>query len=826
MSAERKGRPEGGPREDMPGNHTTGHPQSPPGAAEIAEALGGKSNGRGWMACCPAHDDRNPSLSISQGDNGPLVHCHAGCDQQAVIDALRARGLWPDPGESGEFGESARFKPAPPPGESGESGESNTSRPPAPPVGTDEELPAEYPGRGRPSARWLYRDAEGRPVAAAYRFDGPGGKEVLPLHWDGSAWRPGAPPKPRPLYGLDQLAAAPQAPVVVAEGEKAADAAGRLIPGAVPVASMGGSGAAQHADWRPLQGRRVLVWPDADADYQRKGGKFAREAARQAVAAGAESVKVLDPFAAFDSPEQRLDGWDAADAEGEGWTPDAVAKAISEHARPYDDWPEVIPLRRPPASAQPYPVEDLGAVLGKAARAVEEIVQAPDALCGSSFLGAAALAAQALRDIELPHGERKPLSLYLMTVAESGERKSSIDQHALAPIRKHEKDCRADYEAQLQTYEMDKEAFEKAKSQALKQAKGDRDSIRAALEGAGCARPPQPPIHPRRLLEDMTVEGIYRHYEQGQPSAGLFSDEGGLFVGGHGMLPDHILKTITRLSKLWDGAPYDRARGGEGVATLYGRRMSLSLLMQSRVAARLLGEDIAENQGFLPRCLIAWPASRQGGRQYRTDDPGESSAMSRYFARLKELLETEPRTEDGRPQELDPPPLRFSAEAAKLYAEFHDSLEPLLGSGGDLVPVRASASKTPEQAARIAGVLAVVEQGPEVEEIDATTYRRAMRIASYYLNERLRLVEAETVPESIRRAEALLAWLKDRGERYVYSSLLVQYGPREAGRTAAEVQETMSTLAQHGYARPVEGGAEIDGKHRRHVWEVRHDLDG
>lgn len=53
--------------------------------------------GRSWMACCPSHPDRNPSLSITDGDNGkPLVHCFSGCPQDAVIDALRARGLWPD----------------------------------------------------------------------------------------------------------------------------------------------------------------------------------------------------------------------------------------------------------------------------------------------------------------------------------------------------------------------------------------------------------------------------------------------------------------------------------------------------------------------------------------------------------------------------------------------------------------------------------------------------------------------------------------------------------------------------------------------------------
>jgi len=66
-------------------------------AAEIARALGGRRCGSGWVTRCPAHEDRRPSLSIRDGDGERvLVHCHAGCPQEAVIEALRRRGLWPE----------------------------------------------------------------------------------------------------------------------------------------------------------------------------------------------------------------------------------------------------------------------------------------------------------------------------------------------------------------------------------------------------------------------------------------------------------------------------------------------------------------------------------------------------------------------------------------------------------------------------------------------------------------------------------------------------------------------------------------------------------
>ena len=64
-------------------------------ADAIAKALGGRKTGIGWIARCPAHDDRNPSLSLSTGRGGKvLLRCHSGCGQAQVIDALRARDLW------------------------------------------------------------------------------------------------------------------------------------------------------------------------------------------------------------------------------------------------------------------------------------------------------------------------------------------------------------------------------------------------------------------------------------------------------------------------------------------------------------------------------------------------------------------------------------------------------------------------------------------------------------------------------------------------------------------------------------------------------------
>ena len=161
---------------------------------------------------------------------------------------------------------------------------------------------------GEPSAVWAYLDSAGRLLGHVARFDTPTGKQIFPRSWcrlaDGAcAWRWRAFSAPRPLYGLDRLAARPDAPVLVVEGEKTADAAQQHFPGHVAMTWPGGSNAFGMADWSPLAGRKVTVWPDADE----AGCKAANAIAKLVMRAGAASIGIV-PI-----PDGLPDGWDLAD---------------------------------------------------------------------------------------------------------------------------------------------------------------------------------------------------------------------------------------------------------------------------------------------------------------------------------------------------------------------------------------------------------------------------------------------------------------------------------------------------------------------------------
>ncbi len=287
-------------------------------AKTIAQALGraGRS-GAGWKCLCPAHDDRNPSLSITDsGDGRVLVHCHSGCASESVITVLKDRGLWPDQPKAGH---SIRSK--------SNSETAKDAWTPIFPVPQGAPKPnLSHPKYGRPTLKWEYRNQQNQTLGYVLRYEtSDGGKTFRPLTYCENArgertWRQLGFPKPLPLYGLNRMAWQPEAPVVIAEGEKAADCAGQLLMNMVAVSWPHGAKSVAEVDWAPLAGRQVYVWPDADDEGHRAG----QEVARRCLEAGAASVHVIRPPAGVPK------GWDAADALSEDYPGEKISVLVSQ----------------------------------------------------------------------------------------------------------------------------------------------------------------------------------------------------------------------------------------------------------------------------------------------------------------------------------------------------------------------------------------------------------------------------------------------------------------------------------------------------------------
>ena len=249
------------------------------------------------------------------------------------------------------------------------------------------------------------------------------------------------------------------------------------------------------------------------------------------------------------------------------------------------------------------------------------------------------LAVQAHADVEIPAtGHVKPTSLFMISVAASGERKSAADAEALWPVRKREKALREAYASEVPEYLKLKAAWDAARKKALDGTKGDKHAIKGKLDDVGDA--PPTPLEPMLTCGEPTFEGLCKLLAAGQPAMGLFSDEGGSFIGGHGMSPDAKLRTVAGLSGMWDGSPTKRVRALDGSSIITGKRLSSHLMAQPGAAALMLTDPVLLDQGFLSRVLVSAPASTAGTRFQREPDPASGAALSRYHRRIQSISRT------------------------------------------------------------------------------------------------------------------------------------------------------------------------------------------
>jgi Protein of unknown function (DUF3987) len=502
----------------------------------------------------------------------------------------------------------------------------------------------------------------------------------------------------------------------------------------------------------------------------------------------------------------------------------AIARAINTATTPASEAPR--PLYRELPPAEPFPVDALGEVLGKAALAIESMIQCPMACAANSVLAVASLAAQGQANVILPIGQGKPapLSLYLLTVLDSGERKSSADGMALKPVRDTEREI-AELEAgQRATYQAKAAAYDANAKSLTNRLKGDRAALEAALLALGPQ--PQPPLLSVLAPSgDQTMEGLFRIYQQGRPSLAMLCDDAATFLGGHSLKAEQKAGTTANLCRAWDGSKLERIRGGDGVTVLYDRRLACHLMVQPGVAAGFLSDSQFADQGLLARFLVSAPDGRAGTRirddaAYQVLAYNAAHDLEDYNAAVAALLRQPVRWKDENDRtlgvELDA--LAFTPEARALYVEFANAIEGELGPKASLAMAKAFASKLPENAARIAGTLALIGN-PASRQIDAATLADAISLAKYYLGEAVRLMAAGMVDPELRLAETLREWLHARPGNVIGLRTIYQNGPN-AIRQAEKARRVMAVLSDHGWTRPMPDGAEIEGQRHKEAWEI------
>ena len=571
----------------------------------------------------------------------------------------------------------------------------------------------------------------------------------------------------------------------------------------------------------------------ADDDHRTEGNPGITKATEAARSVGG---MVAIPVFEFNRPEKATDFNDMAELYGS----DAVCKVIASARTPVpsdlqsgnegapneagDDcvWPDLLPLVVK-VKSEPYPIDALPDTIRAAVEEVLEFTKAPVPLVASSALAALSLAIQAHADAKRAEKLTGPVGLFLLTIADSGERKSTCDGFFAKAIRDYEeaqaelaKPSQKDFAAAIEAWEAKRSGIKERIRELSKRQKPTAD-LESALRDLEHEKP-EPPRIPRLLYADATPEALAFGLAKGWPSGGVVTAEGGIVFGSHGMGKDSVMRNLSLLNQLWDGSNLTIDRRTSESFTVRGVRLTVALQVQEPTLREFFERsgNLARGTGFLARFLVSWPESTQGFRLF-TDPPTIWPALEKFNQRIAEILNTSVPIDDQ--GALSPTMLTLAPDAKETWSDFHNAIVGELRTGGELYDIRDVASKSADNVARVAALFHCF--GSKSSNISGSNVSReniesACRIVAWHLNESRRFFGELALPAELTRAARLDAYLLDycRRERthLVPIKKVQQYGPSGL-REKAAIDAAVRELEELGRARPSQEG-------RRKIIEV------
>lgn len=549
----------------------------------------------------------------------------------------------------------------------------------------------------------------------------------------------------------------------------------------------------------------------ADDDHLTDGNPGMTKALAAAQAVGG---LVAVPSFPADRPDKATDFNDLHQLAGAEAVRDCIeAAALGGTAGAKDfagEWPELQPLIVQ-IEPQGYPLDALPDAVRCAVQEVAGFVKAPIPLIATSALAALSLAIQAHTDVERADRLSGPCGLFLLAIADSGERKSTCDGFFTTAIRDYQAREQEAAKPQIQAYKSEHDAWEAQRS-------GLKEKIKSlAKDGKPCtalvqqlhdldADEPTAPRVPRLIYGDATPEALTYALAKQWPSGGVISSEAGSVFGGHGMGGDSVMRNLAALNQLWDGATLNTERRSSESFTVRGARLTMALQVQEATIRAFFDstKGLARGTGFLARFLVSWPQSTQGTRHF-TEAPANWPALANFNARLTLILNRPaPIDDDGA---LSPAMLTLAPDAKAAWVTFHDAIEEELSTGRELYDVRDVASKTADNAARLAALFHTFTGN--IGPIDMDAMESAARVTLWHLTEAKRFLGELAMPAELVNPARLESWMLDYCRREqtdkVPTREVQQFGPGGL-RDKATYSHAIKELAELGRARLVQDG--------------------
>ncbi|MDR3441971.1 MAG: DUF3987 domain-containing protein [Legionella sp.] len=602
----------------------------------------------------------------------------------------------------------------------------------------------------------------------------------------------------KPLYHLSTLIKNTDDIVWIVEGEQKVDLLEKF--GFLATTS-GSSTSALQANWEVLRGRFVIIWRDSDEE----GLSYSQEVTK--------ILKELNCTIRYvDVDKLNLnEGDDVVDWIKEN--PNAARDDLLQLPmfdelldQNINDWPEITSLTSI-ITPEPYPLDALPETIRAAVIEVQEFTKAPIPLVVSSALAAISLTGQTYVDVKRAEKLCGPTGLFLMTIADSGERKSTCDSFFMQAIYRYEEEqAKAarplikDYNAQLAVW---KSKCDGVQTEIRRLAAKGKDTTSQESELLDLAhRKPESPRVPRLIYSDATPEALKRNLAMVWPSAGIISSEGGIVLGAHAMQKDSAMRNLATYNQGWDGksVPTDRI----GSESLVAEEVRLTMFVQVQEVTLLefiarLG-SMVRGIGYFARVLFSWPESTQGYRLF-SEPPENWPHLAKFHQRITAILNNPPPIDSN--GKLRPSLMSLSASAKIAWIKFHNRIESELHNSGELYDVRDVASKAADNAVRLAALFQIIEYGMD-GDIALDSFENASLIILWHLNESRRFFGGLALPpdlaDAVRLETWLLAYCQKQNVDRVPSQAILQCGPPGMRKSAA-LKATLQILEEAGRVR-------------------------
>lgn len=484
------------------------------------------------------------------------------------------------------------------------------------------------------------------------------------------------------------------------------------------------------------------------------------------------------------------------------------------------DWGEPCELIQNSKSS-PYPIDALPIGIRNAVKEALDFTQCPPALAACNALSALSIAAQHLANVSRAEGLTGPISIYTLVIAESGERKSTIDKHFTTAINEweiYQEELLADdikrQNAKHQKWTMQVEGLKQKIKETAKQLKSV-DELGRLLTDLMFEEPEAIKV-PRLIYGDVTPEQLSFSLAKGWPSSGILSNEAGIVFGSHGMTGDSAMRSMSLLNILWDGGTLAIDRRTSESYRVQGARLTMGLAIQTDTIKNFFdnSKKLARGTGFAARFLIACPESKVGYRPFK-ESPQLWLNRTTFNQEITNLLNTLPTFNDKGGILLKT--LKFSPEAKKEWIKFHDEVESAQKPDGEMSDIKDVASKAADNVARIAALFHLFEHNDN-DTINAENVVAAGDIVTWHLYEAKRFLQQIATPSHIANAikidQYILRYCRAHNTNVIQQNHIRKHGTI---RDTKLIKDALNELAEANRIRLI-----LDG--RTHLVEVNPEL--